>query len=206
MRVSFSFLLVLSVLPISRRSLQTFSFIPRHLSPSAPRSSPRPVQGMRRGNETEQRGEKARGERGVSRRSGGHKNKNFEPLRSQLIAVVFLSCRRALGASCEVGAQPPARAENAISSAALQPARRTRTFLSRSKAGAVWRCAPRSTHVCAPTHAPCCPMRWRPSPRSPGSICMPHSVKLIRWVAAQLWNHIPWQQACAVLMALYAKL
>ena len=33
-----------------------------------------------------------------------------------------------------------------------------------------------------------------------------HSVKLIRWVAAQLWNHIPWQQACAVLVALYAKL
>jgi hypothetical protein len=33
-----------------------------------------------------------------------------------------------------------------------------------------------------------------------------HSVKLIRWVAAQLWAHIPWQQACAVLTALYAKL
>lgn len=33
-----------------------------------------------------------------------------------------------------------------------------------------------------------------------------HSVKLIRWVAAQLWLNIPWQQACAVLMALYAKL
>ncbi|MFZ2279351.1 MAG: hypothetical protein WAW39_16320, partial [Prosthecobacter sp.] len=33
-----------------------------------------------------------------------------------------------------------------------------------------------------------------------------HSVKLIRWVAAQLWNSIPWQQACAVLIALYAKL
>jgi hypothetical protein len=33
-----------------------------------------------------------------------------------------------------------------------------------------------------------------------------HSVKLIRWVAAQLWNSIPWPQACAVLIALYAKL
>jgi hypothetical protein len=33
-----------------------------------------------------------------------------------------------------------------------------------------------------------------------------HSVKLIRWVAAQLWANIPWQQACAVLIALYAKL
>ena len=28
-----------------------------------------------------------------------------------------------------------------------------------------------------------------------------HSVKFIRWVAAQLWNSIPWQQACAVLTA-----
>lgn len=33
-----------------------------------------------------------------------------------------------------------------------------------------------------------------------------HSVKLIRWVAAQLWLNIPWQQACAVLITLYAKL
>ena len=33
-----------------------------------------------------------------------------------------------------------------------------------------------------------------------------HSVKLIRWVAAQLWNAIPWDRACAVLMTLYAKL
>jgi hypothetical protein len=33
-----------------------------------------------------------------------------------------------------------------------------------------------------------------------------HSVKLIRWVAAQLWLNVPWKQACAALMALYAKL
>lgn len=33
-----------------------------------------------------------------------------------------------------------------------------------------------------------------------------HCVKLIRWVAAQLWLNIPWQQACAVLVTLYAKL
>jgi hypothetical protein len=33
-----------------------------------------------------------------------------------------------------------------------------------------------------------------------------HSVKLIRWVATQLWHNISWQQACAVLMTLYAKL
>lgn len=33
-----------------------------------------------------------------------------------------------------------------------------------------------------------------------------HSVKFIRWVAAQLWNTIPRQQACAVLAAFYAKL
>ena len=33
-----------------------------------------------------------------------------------------------------------------------------------------------------------------------------HSVKLIRWVAAQLWLNVPWKQACAALMALYARL
>ncbi|MDI1312558.1 transposase [Prosthecobacter sp.] len=33
-----------------------------------------------------------------------------------------------------------------------------------------------------------------------------HCVKLIRWVAAQLWLNVPWQQACAVLTTLYAKL
>ena len=33
-----------------------------------------------------------------------------------------------------------------------------------------------------------------------------HSVKLIRWVAAQLWLNVPWKQACAALVALYAKL
>jgi hypothetical protein len=33
-----------------------------------------------------------------------------------------------------------------------------------------------------------------------------HSVKLIRWVAAQLWLHVPWKTACAALVALYAKL
>ena len=33
-----------------------------------------------------------------------------------------------------------------------------------------------------------------------------HSVKLIRWVASQLWSSIPWEQACAVLRGLYAKL
>ncbi len=32
-----------------------------------------------------------------------------------------------------------------------------------------------------------------------------HSVKLIRWVAAQLWLNIPWQHACTALIALYAK-
>jgi Transposase DDE domain len=32
-----------------------------------------------------------------------------------------------------------------------------------------------------------------------------HSVKLIRWVAAQLWLHVPWKAACAALAALYAK-
>jgi hypothetical protein len=33
-----------------------------------------------------------------------------------------------------------------------------------------------------------------------------HSVKLIRWVAAQLWLNVPWKVACATLAALYAKL
>ena len=33
-----------------------------------------------------------------------------------------------------------------------------------------------------------------------------HSVKLIRWVAAQLWLAVPWKAACAALTALYAKL
>jgi hypothetical protein len=33
-----------------------------------------------------------------------------------------------------------------------------------------------------------------------------HSVKLIRWVAAQLWLDVPWKAACAALAALYAKL
>jgi hypothetical protein len=33
-----------------------------------------------------------------------------------------------------------------------------------------------------------------------------HSVKLIRWVAAQLWLNVPWKAACEVLIALYAKL
>jgi len=33
-----------------------------------------------------------------------------------------------------------------------------------------------------------------------------HCVKLIRWVAAQLFIHVPWEQACAALAALYTKL
>lgn len=33
-----------------------------------------------------------------------------------------------------------------------------------------------------------------------------HSVKLIRWVAAQLWLNVPWKEACAALAALYATL
>ena len=33
-----------------------------------------------------------------------------------------------------------------------------------------------------------------------------HSVKLIRWVAAQLWLNVPWKVACAALSALYARL
>ena len=33
-----------------------------------------------------------------------------------------------------------------------------------------------------------------------------HSVKLIRWVAAQLWLDVHWSAACAALIALYAKL
>ena len=33
-----------------------------------------------------------------------------------------------------------------------------------------------------------------------------HSVKLIRWVATQLWLNVPWKQACAALVALYARL
>lgn len=33
-----------------------------------------------------------------------------------------------------------------------------------------------------------------------------HSVKLIRWVAVQLWLDHPWKQACAALAALYAHL
>jgi len=33
-----------------------------------------------------------------------------------------------------------------------------------------------------------------------------HSVKLIRWVANQLWLHVPWKEACAALIALYARL
>jgi hypothetical protein len=33
-----------------------------------------------------------------------------------------------------------------------------------------------------------------------------HSVKLIRWVATQLWLNVPWKVACATLTALYAKL
>jgi hypothetical protein len=33
-----------------------------------------------------------------------------------------------------------------------------------------------------------------------------HSVKLIRWVAAQLWLNVPWKAACEVLIALYTKL
>ena len=33
-----------------------------------------------------------------------------------------------------------------------------------------------------------------------------HCVKLIRWVAAQLFIHVPWEHACAVLAAFYARL
>ncbi len=33
-----------------------------------------------------------------------------------------------------------------------------------------------------------------------------HTLKLIRWVATQLWLDIPWKQACAILAALYANL
>jgi hypothetical protein len=29
-----------------------------------------------------------------------------------------------------------------------------------------------------------------------------HSVKLIRWLAAQLWLNVPWKVACATLAAL----
>lgn len=32
-----------------------------------------------------------------------------------------------------------------------------------------------------------------------------HTLKFIRWVAAQLWLDIPWKDACAILMTLYAK-
>ena len=32
-----------------------------------------------------------------------------------------------------------------------------------------------------------------------------HSVKLIPWVAAQLWLNVPWKAACAALAILYAK-
>jgi len=32
-----------------------------------------------------------------------------------------------------------------------------------------------------------------------------HSVKFIRWVATQLWNHIPWERACDLLRRFYAK-
>jgi len=31
-----------------------------------------------------------------------------------------------------------------------------------------------------------------------------HSIKLTRWVTAQLWLHVPWKVACAALTALYA--
>jgi hypothetical protein len=33
-----------------------------------------------------------------------------------------------------------------------------------------------------------------------------HTLKLVRWVATQLWLDIPWKQACAILAALYATL
>jgi hypothetical protein len=33
-----------------------------------------------------------------------------------------------------------------------------------------------------------------------------HSLKLIRWLGVQLWLDIPWKQACAALVALYASL
>lgn len=33
-----------------------------------------------------------------------------------------------------------------------------------------------------------------------------HSVKLIRWVAAQLWLNVPWKAACATLATLYVRL
>jgi hypothetical protein len=33
-----------------------------------------------------------------------------------------------------------------------------------------------------------------------------HTLKLIRWVGVQLWLDIPWKQACAALVALYANL
>ena len=33
-----------------------------------------------------------------------------------------------------------------------------------------------------------------------------HSLKLIRWLGVQLWLDIPWKQACAALMVLYASL
>jgi len=33
-----------------------------------------------------------------------------------------------------------------------------------------------------------------------------HCVKLIRWVADQLWIHIPWKKACAALTTLHTKL
>ena len=33
-----------------------------------------------------------------------------------------------------------------------------------------------------------------------------HTLKLVRWVATQLWLDIPWKQACAILGALYATL
>ena len=42
------------------------------------------------GKQAESRGEKARGERGWIG-GGGHKNKNFEPLRSQLIIAFLLT-------------------------------------------------------------------------------------------------------------------
>ena len=32
-----------------------------------------------------------------------------------------------------------------------------------------------------------------------------HTLKFIRWVAAQLWLDIPWKDACATLRTLYAK-
>jgi hypothetical protein len=33
-----------------------------------------------------------------------------------------------------------------------------------------------------------------------------HSVKLIRWIAAQLWIDVPWKASCAALINLYARL